>query len=213
MPPVGVAIAMASLIGHAIGEGRHGLAMRRANIAMALAGSYMVVMSVAFLLLRRPMMSYWTDDAAVVAAGVVMLVWIAAFQVFDGLGIIYVNALRGAGDTKVPALLVALHCWGIFITGGYLMATYRPEWGPGGPWMMATVYIILLGLILRWRFNRGAWRSIDLFRRMDGDTAMTMPIPAVDELAISPVAEASELSEAEGGESAPAVAGVTSTPD
>lgn len=29
--------------------------------------------------------------------------------------------------------------------------------------MMCTTYIILIGLALRWRFARGAWRKIRLF--------------------------------------------------
>ena len=73
------------------------------------------------------------------------------------------NALRGAGDTRWPAVAVALHCWVIFIMGGYLVSRYVPSLGYHGPWMMCTAYIILLGLVLRWRFVSGAWRKIDLF--------------------------------------------------
>ena len=50
--------------------------------------------------------------------------------------------------------------WGVFITGGYLVSRYVPQLGYHGPWMMCTSYIILIGLALRWRFTRGAWRKI-----------------------------------------------------
>ena len=32
-----------------------------------------------------------------------------------------------------------------------------------GPWLAGTVYVVLLGLALWWRFTRGKWKEIDIF--------------------------------------------------
>ena len=32
-----------------------------------------------------------------------------------------------------------------------------------GPWLAGSVYVILLGLSLWWRFAQGKWREIDIF--------------------------------------------------
>jgi MATE family multidrug resistance protein len=177
MPAVGLAIAVCSLIGHAIGEGRPSLAVRRARVGMLCAGLYMGAIGLVYWLAREPLMRLFSSDPEVVRLGAGILIWVAVFQVFDAAHIVYVNALRGAGDTRWPAIVVAAHCWIVFLGGGYLIARLKPEWGLNGPWMMCALYIILLGLALWRRFAREGWRKIDLFGDRDGARG----IPAVVE--------------------------------
>jgi MATE family multidrug resistance protein len=165
MPALGVGIAMSSLVGHAIGEGRRDLAMRRARAAMVVNGIYMTIMGIVFWLAARKLMGLFSSDSEVISAGAGMLLWAAVFQLWDAIGITYMNALRGAGDTRWAAVVVVLDCWVVFIFGGKMAACLLPAWGYHGPWMMCTVYIILLGIALYWRWNRGTWKSINLFRQ------------------------------------------------
>ena len=81
--------------------------------------------------------------------------------------------------TRWPAIVIASHAWVVFIAGGYWVAWAFPEWGVHGPWMMCTLYIILLGLALWRRFARGAWRKIDLFK--DQPLPSGFPVAAADE--------------------------------
>ncbi|MFQ5425253.1 MAG: MATE family efflux transporter [Phycisphaerae bacterium] len=171
MPAIGVGIALTSLVGHAIGEGRPDRAFARARACMWLTGGYMGAIGLVFWLAGGALMGVLSADAEVIRIGTGVLVWAAVFQVFDALGITYSTALRGAGDTRWPAIAVVLHCWVVFIFGGYLVSRMAPGLGYHGPWMMCTLYIILLGLVLRWRFVGGAWRAIDLFRGRTGPAA------------------------------------------
>ena len=77
-----------------------------------------------------------------------LLTFAAVYQFFDALYIIYNGALRGAGDTLVPAVVTGVLCWGITVVGGYLAspATSRAL-GPGGPWLVATAYGVILGVV------------------------------------------------------------------
>jgi MATE family multidrug resistance protein len=164
MPAIGVGISVCSLVGHAIGERRPELALRLARIGLSITMVYMGVMALLFLLIPGPLVGLFQKDPEVVRLGCVVLLWGAIFQVFDAAQITYINALRGTGDTLVPAILVASHCWIVFIAGGLVVARLWPGWGLNGPWMMCTLYIILLGLILHRRWTRGGWRKIKLFR-------------------------------------------------
>lgn len=195
MPAIGLGVGMGSLIGHAIGERKPDLAARRATVGMWITGAYMGLIGLLFWLGRMPLMELLSDDAEVIRLGACVLVWAAVFQVFDAAQITYVNALRGAGDTRWPAIVVAAHCWIIFIGGGYLMARYFPGLGVNGPWMTCTLYITLLGLVLRWRFNRGAWRRIDLFK--DKTFGGAVPVPTADGEPAVPVAVSAGASEEE----------------
>ena len=58
----------------------------------------------------------------VVSIGAMMLVFAAAYQLFDCVYIVYYGALRGAGDTLVPAIVTAVLGWSITVGGGLLLA-------------------------------------------------------------------------------------------
>ncbi len=163
MPAVGIGIALTSLVGHAIGQGKPDLAFRRTRAASIMICGYMGAVGLVFWLARAPLMGLLSHDPAVIELGCTVLIWAAVFQVFDGLGITYASALRGAGDTRWPAGAFLVYCWGVFITGGWLVGRLWPGLGINGPWMMCTLYIVLLGLTLWWRFARGHWKKIRLF--------------------------------------------------
>lgn len=162
MPAVGIGMALTSLVGHAIGEGRPDRAARRTRAAVIMTSAYMGSIGLMFALAPAALMRVFSGDPDVIAAGCIVLLWAAAFQAFDGLSIVYSGALRGAGDTRWPALAFIGYAWGVFLGGGWLVARLAPGLGLNGPWMMCTLYIMLLGLTMWWRFARGAWRRIRL---------------------------------------------------
>ena len=91
------------------------------------------------------------------------MILVAVFQIFDAFCITYTHALRGAGDTKWPAIAIGACCWGIYILGGFAIRRLAPGWGPAGPWVMCTLYITVLGGLLWARFHSGAWQRIRIF--------------------------------------------------
>jgi MATE family multidrug resistance protein len=163
MPAVGVGIALCSQVGFAIGAGRPDQAVQRTRIALRVTVGYMGAVGLLFLLARRPLTWLFNADPAVMDAGGWVLMWAAIFQVFDAMGITFMNALRGAGDTRWPAVATFIMCWGVFVGGGYAVSRCLPQYGLNGPWFTCTSYIVLLGVLLWWRWNAGAWRKLRLF--------------------------------------------------
>ena len=178
MPAVGVGMALCSQVGFAIGAGRPEDAERRTRVALVITMGYMGSIGLLLLVLRDPLMRLASGDPAVIAAGHWVLCWVAVYQVFDAMSITYIFALRGAGDTRSPAILNALCCWLIFLGGGYLVAALRPEWGFNGPWLMAVTYLTVLGLLLWWRYRSGSWRRIRLFDERPIPTEVRAPAAA-----------------------------------
>lgn len=162
MPAFGISTAVTALVGRYIGRGRPDLARQRANLGFAVTAVYMVSCGVFFFLGRHLLIRLFTGDPQVLRTGAMLLVFAAVYQFFDALYITYNGALRGAGDTLVPALATAILCWGITVLGGYAIARHWPQWGPAGPWTAATVYGAILGLFIYFRFRAGGWRSIRL---------------------------------------------------
>lgn len=163
MPAIGIGIALCSQVGFAIGERQPDKAALRAKVAFRLTGAYMGAVGLLFLLAREPLVGLFNNDPEVIDVGARVLVWAAVFQVFDAMTITHMNALRGAGDTKMPALIMGVCCWTVFICGGYALARFVPQWGIDGPWSMCALYIIVVGLALMWRWYGGRWRAIRLF--------------------------------------------------
>jgi len=174
LPALGIGSAVNALVGKAIGQGRPDLAQRRTRLGLICCLTYMAAMGLAFLLFRWQLVGLLANEEKVLAWGARLMIIAAAFQLFDPLCIIYSNALRGAGDTKIPSAIVIGYCYGLVIVGGRLISAVWPEGESLGPWLMSAAYVMLLGSTLRLRWNGGSWRRIDLF----GQTKPTEPAAA-----------------------------------
>lgn len=160
MPAFGLSAAVTALVGRYIGMGRLDLARKRAHLGFAIATSYMIVCGIVFVLGRHDLIRLFSDDADVIRVGALLLLFAGVYQLFDAMYIIYIGALRGAGDTSVPAWVTASLCWVIVVGGGAGLTFYAPQFGPTGPWLAACAYGVTLGTFLVVRFTRGEWKSI-----------------------------------------------------
>jgi MATE family multidrug resistance protein len=185
MPAIGVGMALCSQVGFAIGAGRPDEAVRRTHTALRVTMLYMGIVGLLLFVLRQPLMALLTGDSAVLAAGMWVMCWVAVYQVFDAMSITFIFALRGAGDTRTPAVFNALCCWVVFVVGGWLIARLLPTWGVNGPWLMAVAYLILLGLLLWWRYRSGAWRKIRLLDKGESESVGRVPGPDVEIAALA----------------------------
>lgn len=164
MPAYGIATAVTALVGRYIGAGRPDIAQRRAHLGFAVTAVYMMTCGLIYILGRNQLMALFTQDPEVLRIGATLLIFGGIYQLFDAMYILYNGALRGAGDTFVPAVATAVLCWGIAVFGGYAVAKIWPQWGPTGPWTVASIYGLILGIFMMARFGRGGWKSIRLER-------------------------------------------------
>lgn len=178
MPAVGVSIAVTALVGRYMGARKPEEAERRAWVGMRIAMVYMGLCALAFVFFREPLVRLFVDVRwgperveAVVRIGERVMICAAVFQLFDAVGITMVGALRGAGDTRIPGIVTALASWPLLIGGGYLMLKAAPQWGSLGPWVAASVYIILFALFMLGRFLTGRWKHIRLVAPPSDPTA------------------------------------------
>ncbi len=175
MPAVGLGLATTAIVGRHIGNGRPDLVRKSSHISLMIALIYMGICGLCFWLLRYPMANFFLRNvpqqnisaeqvAQTVNIATKVMLCAAVFQLFDAVGIIYIGALRGAGDTIKPMLITLALSWPIVIGGGFIMARYVPQLTSIGPWITASVYVCLLGCMMAWRFESGAWRKIDLLK-------------------------------------------------
>lgn len=105
-------------------------------------------------------MVFWSQNAEVVETGSRILISAALYEVFHATRIVYSGALRGAGDTVWLAVASGIGSVGILGVGGALTARMFPSFGALGPWVIATLSIVAVGLAHRWRFRNKRWSGL-----------------------------------------------------
>jgi MATE family multidrug resistance protein len=177
MPAVGIAMAGTTLVGQAIGAKTSDWAFKLGNGIIALAVIYMGLIGVLVAAAGKWLMPWFTNaadpEAAAVAAKGCVLLWIAAgYQLFDGFNIASSACLRGAGDVRVPSIMVLALSWSLFVPLAHALSfqpgagwvQWLPQYGLGsvGGWIAALVYVCCLGMMLFLRWRSGAWRRVVL---------------------------------------------------
>jgi Na+-driven multidrug efflux pump len=90
----------------------------------------------------------------------------ATFQIGDGLRMVAVGILQGAGDTRFAMILSLVVLWGLFVPATYLLVIQLGA-GPAIGWFGGAVCYLLQGLILLGRFRSGKWKRIRIFSDSD----------------------------------------------
>ncbi len=177
MPGFGIASAGTTLVGQSIGAGAPAWAQRVGERVILLAACYMGGIGVLVALGGHWVLPFFTgahDADARAAIGIGMrLLWLAAgYQFFDGLNLGSSMCLRGAGDVRIPALLVLALSVLLFMPLAHAL-TFAPGqgwvrflpqlgWGAVGGWVAVLLYIMVLGTALYLRWRSRAWQSIHL---------------------------------------------------
>ncbi|MHC4697438.1 MAG: MATE family efflux transporter, partial [Planctomycetota bacterium] len=173
VPTIGVGQALSALVGKSIGARDPQRAIREAHIAVKMTLVYMGSLSLIYGLAGPTLIRLFNADPKIVEIGGAVMICAAVFQLFDGMGITYECALRGAGDTFVPAAFFIISNWLILIGGGWLIAVSYPQLGSLGPWIVASGMIALTGVFLWWRWRTRAWMKIDIFTDSDTEAVTT----------------------------------------
>jgi multidrug resistance protein, MATE family len=152
MVPLGISSAAAVRVGQAVG--------RKDPRGVAVSGWAAVLMGALFMgsaglslwLIPRWIVLLFSDDPAVITAGVALLQIAAVFQLFDGFQVVTTGALRGLGDTRTPMLAHFAGYWVIGLPISYILG-FRFGWGARGIWTGLSTALVLIGigLMLVWR--------------------------------------------------------------
>ena len=175
MPTIGLGVALTAAVGKAIGHGRPDYARTLTRWTAGFSVAYMGTIGIGYVLFRYPLadlLSMHNPDVTAWAAKLLLLC--AVFQIFDALNITHISALRGAGDNHWPAVASAVLSLLILVGGGYAIAIYYPSLGAVGPWMAATSFIVILGIIMHARWIWGPWERIDVFEEPNADPELVV---------------------------------------
>jgi MATE family multidrug resistance protein len=124
-----------------------------------MAIAWMSFCGVVLVVFPRELAALFRDDAAVIEAAVPLLRIAALFQIFDGTQSAVSGALRGAGDTRLPLLANLVAYWFVGLPVAEVLA-FRAGMGPVGLWVGLSAGLIVVAILLTWRFHRLTRRPV-----------------------------------------------------
>lgn len=94
----------------------------------------------------------FSDEKEIIDLASKLLIIAAMFQLFDGIQVTAIGALRGLEDVKYPTVITLIGYWVIALPLAYLLAfTFKME--TVGIWIALLVSLLFVAVALSWRFN------------------------------------------------------------
>jgi MATE family multidrug resistance protein len=151
MVPLGLASAVTTRVGNALGRGEPEAARYAGLIGFVIVLFTQTIGAATMLLIPEFIVRIYTDDAAITSIAVGLLFYSAIFQYSDGIQICAAAALRGLKDTMIPMFINILSYLIIGLSVGYYL-TFNKAMGPAGMWIGMIVGLSFGAVLLLSRF-------------------------------------------------------------
>ena len=158
IPGYGMQAAASTLCGNALGARDEKRLVETARLLTLLCAGMMAVTGAILFAIPGVMMSLFTRDPLVIAAGVRVLRIVAVSEPLYGASIILEGVFDGMGDTRTPLIISILSMWGVRIL---LTSVCVSVFGLGltAVWCCMVADNVTRCLLLAARFVRGDWRA------------------------------------------------------
>ena len=161
MVPLGLASAVTTRVGNALGRGDPAAARYAGLIGILIMLFTQTLSASSMLFFPEAIVRIYTDDAAISMIAVGLLFYSAIFQYADGIQICAAGALRGLKDTVVPMFINILSYLVLGLSAGYYL-TFNKEMGPAGMWIGMIVGLSFGAVLLMGRFLFKSRRLVNL---------------------------------------------------
>ena len=159
LPAWGLSNAAATLVGQNLGAKQPGRAEKSVLLSTKYNAIFMAGVMLLFLLFSSPIISIFTSDPEVHRYGVQALQIIGCGYIFYGIGMVMMQALNGAGDTKTPTWINFIGFWLFQVPLAYLLV-YTFGWGPVGAFIAIPVAETAIAIAAYYYFKKGKWKEV-----------------------------------------------------
>jgi putative MATE family efflux protein len=161
LPAWGLSNAAATLVGQNLGAQQIARAQKSVEIATLYNIIFMAGVMVLFVFFSEPIIRIFTQDPAIVAVGANALQIIGSGYIFYGIGIVMMQALNGAGDTKSPTWIYFFGFWLFQIPLAYYLCTYT-KLGTTGVFIAIPVAETVIAVAAWYLFRKGKWKTVKI---------------------------------------------------
>jgi len=137
LPSWGMANAAATLMGQNLGAQKPERAEQSVWKAGFLNMVFLGFISVIFFFASEPIILFFSTDTEVVHYGALCLKIVSLGYLFYGYGMVIVQALNGAGDTRTPTIINLVMYWFFQIPLAYMLSILLDYGASGAFWAVA----------------------------------------------------------------------------
>ncbi|WP_254161894.1 MATE family efflux transporter [Chryseosolibacter histidini] len=159
LPAWGLSNAAATLVGQNLGAKQ----LERAEQSVLLTAKYnaifMTFVMLLFLFFATPIVRIFTQDDTVVRYGALSLQIIGSGYIFYGLGMVMIQALNGAGDTRTPTVINFICFWLFQVPLAYFLAKGL-DLKSTGVFIAIPAAETVIALVAWYYFKKGKWKEV-----------------------------------------------------
>jgi putative MATE family efflux protein len=159
LPAWGLSNAAATLVGQNLGAKQPERAEQSVMLTAKYNAIFMSFVMVLFLFFSKPIIQIFTTEVEVVKYGALALQIIGSAYVFYGIGMVMMQALNGAGDTKTPTYISFVCFWLFQIPLAYYLAKGL-GWNTTGAFAAVPIAETVIALVTFYFFKRGKWKEV-----------------------------------------------------
>ncbi len=153
MVPLAINGAAGVKVGYALGRKDMEMIKNYSYGCIFMAVSYMVFTAICYFLFHKFLMGLFTTDQAVILYGSGLFLYVALFQIPDGLQVAMWGVLRGLGMSKQPMLYSFCGYWLIAIPVGVYLS-YKHGMEAAGLWAGLAIGLTIVSMILSLLFKK-----------------------------------------------------------
>jgi putative MATE family efflux protein len=157
LPAWGLGNAAATLVGQNLGAGKAERAAESVWLAARYNALLMLVLGLLLIGFAPFIVSFFSSDPDILRYGTNCLRIMGIGYPMYAVGMIIIQALNGAGDTRTPSVLNFICFWMVQIPLAYALAT-AADLGPHGVFWSIVISESLLSLLGVLIFRRGRWK-------------------------------------------------------
>lgn len=161
LPSWGIANAAATLVGQNLGAGRPDRAATSVWRAAFFSMVFLASVSIVYYLAAKPIIYFFTEDPAVIEAGIESLRIFAISYALFAYGMVIGQAFNGAGDTRTPMIINLICFWAVEIPLANFLAI-SIGWELAGVCWAIAVSESLMTLLSILIFRRGNWKTVEI---------------------------------------------------
>lgn len=159
LPAWGLSNAAATLVGQNLGAKEPGRAQKSVQLCAKYNAIFMAAVTILFVFFATPIIHIFSKDPAVEKYGAQALMIVGTGYIFYGIGMVMIQALNGAGDTKTPTWINFVGFWLFQIPFGFLLSKTF-DLGPTGAFIAIPVAETAIALIAWYYFRKGKWKVV-----------------------------------------------------
>lgn len=159
LPAWGLSNAAATLVGQNLGAKQPERAEQSVLLTTKYNILFMSIVTLLFVFFSEFIISLYTSDQVILSYGSQALRIIGLGYVFYGIGMVMIQSLNGAGDTKTPTWINIFCFWMVQIPLAWFLAVHL-DFGPLGSFIAIPTAETVLAILAFYFFKKGKWKMV-----------------------------------------------------